>query len=84
MPYISPAGSDSLQRFNLLEENALFGLVFIVTITPYPYQMALLVQDTTQEQLHNHSVCSTAVNHQVKPTVTYRLHQHHSPSRLFC
>ena len=83
MPYISPAGSDSLQRFNL-QENALFGLVFIVTITPYPYQMALLVQDTTQEQLHNHSVCSTAVNHQVKPTVTYRLHQHHSPSRLFC
>ena len=28
MPNISPAGSDSLQRFNLLEENALFGLVF--------------------------------------------------------
>ena len=53
-------------------------LFFIVIITPYPYQIALLVQDTTQEQLHNHSVCSTVVIHQVKPTVTYRLHQHHS------
>ena len=64
MPYISPAGSDSLQRFNL-QENALFGLVFLylVIITPYPYQIALLVQDTIQEQLHNYSVCSTAVIH---------------------